>query len=82
MWISHLTARELFELDELYWFIQRKGKGETRENIYTCTMISREPRQIVGFSAAADKSPERIQARGFTETFGSVLKLPYFHDVL
>jgi IS1 family transposase len=25
-------------------------------------MISREPRQIVGFSAAADKSPERIQA--------------------
>ena len=24
-------------------------------------MISREPRQIVGFSAAADKSPDRIQ---------------------
>ena len=62
MWISPLTAREVFELDELYWFIQRKGKGKTRENIYVCTMISREPRQIVGFSAAHDKSPERIQA--------------------
>ena len=61
MWISPQTARDVFELDELYWFIQRKGKGETRENIYICTMISREPRQIVGFSAANDKSPERIQ---------------------
>jgi IS1 family transposase len=26
------------------------------------TMVSREPRQIVGFDAARDKSPERIQA--------------------
>jgi len=41
--------------------VGRKAKGETRENVYVTTMISREPRQIVGFSAAADKSPERIQ---------------------
>jgi len=61
VWISEQTARDVFELDELYWFIQRKSKGETRENIYICTMISREPRQIVGFSVAADKSPQRIQ---------------------
>ena len=61
MWISEQTAKDIFELDELYWFIERKSKGKTRENIYICTMISREPRQIIGFSAAADKSPERIQ---------------------
>jgi IS1 family transposase len=56
------TTRDVFELDELYWFIERKAKGETRENIYVMTMVSREPRQIAGFSVAADKSPKRIQA--------------------
>jgi IS1 family transposase len=61
VWISEQTARDIFEMDELYWFIERKSKGETRENIYICTMVSREPRQIVGYSAAADKTPERIQ---------------------
>jgi IS1 family transposase len=45
----------------LYWFIGRKGKGKTRENVYLMTMVSREPRQIVGFAVAYDKSPERIQ---------------------
>lgn len=29
--------------------------------MYLMTMISREPRQIVGFDVAFDKSPERIQ---------------------
>ena len=48
-------------MDELYWFVGRKGKSETRENVYVMTMISREPRQIVGFSVARDKSRERIQ---------------------
>ena len=33
-----------------------------RENIYVMTMVSRLPRQIVGFDAAYDKSPERIQS--------------------
>jgi len=51
-----------YELDELYWFIERKANRETRENIYLTTMVSRLPRQIVGFDAAFDKSPERIQA--------------------
>ena len=32
-----------------------------RENIYVTTMDSRLPRQIVGFDAAYDKSPDRIQ---------------------
>ena len=48
-------------MDELYWFIGCKGKGKTRENIYVMTMVSRDPRQIVGYAVAYDKSPERIQ---------------------
>lgn len=53
---------EVFELDELYWFIQRKPRTETRENVYLMTMVNRLPRQIVGFDVAYDKSSERIQA--------------------
>ena len=49
------------ELDELYWFVGRKGDSETRENVYLITMISRNPRLIVGFDVASDKSSERIQ---------------------
>ena len=49
------------ELDELYWFIERKPRTDTRENVYLLTMVSRNPRQIVGFDVAYDKSPERIQ---------------------
>ena len=52
---------KIFELDELYWFIGKKGNSETRENVYLMTMVSREPRQIVGFDVAYDKSPDRIQ---------------------
>ena len=51
-----------YELDELYWFIERKATTKTRENVYLMTMVSRSPRQIVGFDVAFDKSPERIQA--------------------
>jgi IS1 family transposase len=39
----------------------KKPRTETRENTYIITMVSREPRQIVGFDAAFDKSPARIQ---------------------
>ncbi len=52
---------DCLELDELYWFIERKSISETRENVYIITAVSREPRQIVGFDAAFDKSPDRIQ---------------------
>lgn len=52
---------ESLELDELYWFIKRKSYTKTRENVYLMTMVSRKPRQIVGFDVAYDKSPERIQ---------------------
>jgi len=53
---------QYLELDELYWFIERKPRTETRENVYLMTMVSRLPRQIVGFDVGFDKSPERIQA--------------------
>ena len=49
------------ELDELYWYIERKKNTKTRENVYLMTMVSRKPRQIVGFDVAYDKTPERIQ---------------------
>ena len=53
---------QILELDELYWFLERKARTETRENVYLITMVSRNPRQIVGFNVALDKSPARIQA--------------------
>ena len=51
----------ILELDELYWFVGKKPRTETRENVYLMTMVSRLPRQIVGFDVAFDKSPDRIQ---------------------
>ena len=53
---------ECLELDELYWYIERKSNSETRENVYIMLAVSREPRQIVGFDVAFDKSPTRIQS--------------------
>jgi len=52
----------ILELDELYWFVGKKPRTNTRENTYIMTMVSRLPRQIVGFDVAFDKSPKRIQA--------------------
>ena len=61
IWISEETAKEVFEMDELYHFIEYKPTHETRENVHVMTLISRNPRQIVGFDVAKDKSPERLQ---------------------
>lgn len=52
---------DCLELDELFWFTLRKPKTEPRENVYLMTMVSRAPRQIVGFDVARDKSAWRIQ---------------------
>lgn len=49
------------ELDELYWFLNRKPRTKTRENIYIITMVGRKPRQIMGYCASADKSSQTIQ---------------------
>jgi IS1 family transposase len=56
------NSYKILELDELYWYIEGKAHTITRENVYITTMVSREPRQIVGFDVAFDKSPDRIQA--------------------
>lgn len=61
MWISEKTNTENFELDEVYWFINKKERSKTRENTYIMTMISREPRQIVGFDVQFDKGAFRLQ---------------------
>jgi len=49
------------ELDELYWFIEKKAKTETRENVYLMIMISPEPRMIIGFEVTMDKGAAHIQ---------------------
>jgi len=59
--LSEQKCEGVFELDELYWFIERKAQTETRENVYLMTMISREPRQIQAFRVAQDKCAWRIQ---------------------
>jgi len=55
------NSPEILELDELYWFINKKGNSETRENVYIITMIRRNPRQIVGFSVTEEKTSVKIQ---------------------
>ncbi|MCL2057296.1 MAG: hypothetical protein FWH02_08790 [Oscillospiraceae bacterium] len=55
------NSPDCLELDELYWFIEEKGNSETRENVYIMTAVSRNPRQIVGFDVARDKTSARIQ---------------------
>ena len=55
------NSPKTYELDELYWFIGEKPRTDTRENVYLLTMVSRKPRQIVGFAVALDKTATRIQ---------------------
>lgn len=52
---------ECAELDELYWFLERKGNAKTRENVYIMTMVNRNPRQIVGCEVTISKSSVHIQ---------------------
>lgn len=61
MWISQKTENDVFELDELYWFLNRKEMTKTRENTYIMTMMSRIPRQIVGFSVDNSVNAKAIQ---------------------
>jgi IS1 family transposase/transposase-like protein len=61
VWISPKTDFSVFELDELYWFIKRKEHTKTRENAYLMTMISRIPRQIVGFNVDNSVTSINIQ---------------------
>ena len=51
----------IIELDELYWFLGYRSRTKTRENVYSMTMVSREPRQIVGHVVSRDKMSSTIQ---------------------
>ena len=55
------NAPAVLELDELYWFIERKPCTATRENVYFMTMVSREPREIVGWEVSSNKAAHTIQ---------------------
>ncbi len=48
-------------MDELYWFLECKPRTQTRENVYVMTMVSRNPRQILGHIVSRDKSSRTIQ---------------------
>ena len=48
-------------MDELYWFLEYKPRTETRENVYIMTMVSREPRPIVGYRVSPNKAAGTIQ---------------------
>ena len=61
MWISDLTEFSDFELDEIFWFTSRRDDTETGVNAYIMTMISRIPRQIVGFAVDNCKAQATIQ---------------------
>jgi hypothetical protein len=61
MWISELTLKDFFEVDELYHFIKKRPRTETRENTYVIPLISRTPRQILNFAVDNSKSAKEIQ---------------------
>ena len=61
MWISSDTNREVFELDELYWYIKEKARTQTGENVYVIAAISLEPRQIVSYSVTTSKAAGELQ---------------------
>ena len=62
MWISPLTKINAFELDELFWFLKTRKGYENGINTYIMTMISRLPRQILGFDVDNSVKSKTIQA--------------------
>lgn len=51
----------LYELDELYWFIGEKPHTDAKENTYIITMVTRSYRTIAAHDIAQDKTSQRIQ---------------------
>lgn len=48
-------------MDELFWYIERKEKTQTRENVYIIVLSSKEPRQIVSFGVHKSKTAKEMQ---------------------
>jgi IS1 family transposase len=61
VWISKNTKNDTFELDELFWFIKGRKGCEYGVNTYLILMISRFPRQILGFNADNSKTAKQMQ---------------------
>jgi len=76
VWTSDLTDYGAFEMDELHWFIERKYFTESRTNTYIMTMMSRYPRQIVGY--AVDKSVNSAALQKVADSVGYAKE--YFTD--
>ena len=62
MRISEMTFYDTFEIDELYHFISERPRTETRENTYVIPLMSRTPRQIIGFTVDNSNSAKVIQS--------------------
>jgi hypothetical protein len=62
LWISGFTNYSVFELDELWWFIKGRKSFEKGINTYLTTMVSAEPRQIVGFNVDNSLNSDNVQS--------------------
>jgi hypothetical protein len=58
---SRQLRNKSFELDELYCFTGKRKGREKGVNAYIMTMISREPRQILGFEVGSSVAASSIQ---------------------
>ena len=72
-WIKKTTpivenTYEILEMDELYWFVFRKPRTETRENVYITTLVSRSPRHLVSLLTLRMNSGIRCCLRQSTRT--------------
>ncbi|MGN1411055.1 MAG: hypothetical protein ACI4WH_00915, partial [Oscillospiraceae bacterium] len=54
---------DYLELDELYWYIGKKSN----KIVYIITIVSRNPRQIVGFNVASGFSLNTLLFTPFKE---------------
>jgi IS1 family transposase len=62
VWISQETKFDAFELDEVFWYIKTRKGYENGINTYIMTMISRLPRQILGFGVENSVESKTVQA--------------------
>jgi len=76
VWISPKTDFGVFELDEIYWFLNERTGHKNGINTYIMTMISRLPRQIVGF--CVDNSVKAKALQGVADSAPTAEK--YFTD--
>lgn len=62
VWISPETDFSAFELDEIFWFVNTRRNHDYGINTFIMTMLSRFPRQIVGFAVDKSVNSKTIQS--------------------